>query len=147
MASTADASTSGFGLGSFFWRLLAAIVLVLATFNPSGHSAYHWISEAVRESAFGPLHLLLIAVLIGAWVVFWIATWRALDTLGVTLAAVILGAIVWLLIDIGWLTPESRESITWIVLICLAVILALGLSWSHISRRITGQVNVEDIDD
>lgn len=147
MATASDSSSAGFGFFSFVWRFLAALVLVLATFNPSGHSAYHWVSDAVRESAFGPLHLLLIAVLVAAWVVFWIATWRALDTLGVTLAAVILGAIVWLLVDIGWLTPDSRQSITWIVLVCLAAILAIGLSWSHISRRITGQVNVEDIDD
>jgi hypothetical protein len=146
MATRSDSSTSGFGFLSFIWRFIAALALVLATFNPSGYSAYHWISEAIRESAFGPLHLLLIAVLIAGWVVFWIATWRSLDTLGVTLAAVIIGAIVWLLVDIGWLHPDSRQSITWIVLVCLALILALGLSWSHISRRITGQVNVEDID-
>jgi hypothetical protein len=147
MATRSDSSTSGFGFLSFIWRFLAALALVLATFNPSGYSAYHWVSEAIRESAFGPLHLLLIAVLIAGWVIFWIATWRSLDTLGVTLATVIIVAIVWLLVDIGWLHPDSRQSITWIVLVCLAAILAIGLSWSHISRRITGQVNVEDIDD
>lgn len=147
MATTADASTSGFGFVSFLWRLLAALILVFATYNPTGHSAYHWIADAIRESAFGPLHLLLIAVLIAAWVVFWIATWRALDTLGVVLASIMLGAIVWLFIDIGWLTPESSQAITWIVLVCIGIILAIGVSWSHISRRFTGQVNVEDIDD
>jgi len=26
-------------------------------------------------------------------------------------------------------------------------VLAVGVSWSHIWRRVTGQINVEDVDD
>ncbi len=147
MARSIDASTSGFTLLSFVWRWIAAIALVLVTFNPSGHSAYHWITSAIGGSTFGPLHLLLVGVLLAGWAVFWIATWRALDTLGVLLSAIILGAIIWLLVDLGWVATDSVSALTWIALFCLATILAIGVSWSHISRRITGQVNVEDIDD
>ena len=82
-------------------------MLVLVTFNPSGHSAYHWISEAVAQSDFGPLHLILLAVLLIGWVVYWIASWRALGVLGVALAALLLGGIIWLLIDIGLLKAET----------------------------------------
>jgi len=147
MARPVDASTSGFTFLSFVWRWVAAIVLVLVTFNPSGHSAYHWIVSAIGGSTFGPLHLLLVGVLLAGWAVFWIATWRALDTLGVVLSAIILGAIIWLLVDLGLVATDSVSALTWIALFCLATILAIGVSWSHISRRITGQVNVEDIDD
>tara|TARA_R110002049_G_scaffold21792_8_gene79099 strand:+ start:92 stop:535 length:444 start_codon:yes stop_codon:yes gene_type:complete len=147
MANNTDASTSGFTVLSFVWRLIAALILVLATFNPSGYSAYHWISGAIRADAFGPLHLLLIGVLLAGWVVFWLATWRALNTLGVILAGVILGALIWLLIDLGIMHAETVSAMTWIALVCLAVILAIGVSWSHISRRLTGQLNVEDVDD
>ena len=147
MANNTDASTSGFTALSFVWRLIAALILVLATFNPSGYSAYHWISGAIREDAFGPLHLLLIGVLLAGWVIFWLATWRALNTLGVILAGIILGALIWLLIDLGIMHAETVSAMTWIALVCLAVILAIGVSWSHISRRLTGQLNVEDVDD
>lgn len=147
MARPVDASTSGFTFLSFMWRWVAANVLVLVTFNPSGHSAYHWIVSAIGGSTFGPLHLLLVGVLLAGWAVFWIATWRALDTLGVVLSAIILGAIIWLLVDLGLVATDSVSALTWIALFCLATILAIGVSWSHISRRITGQVNVEDIDD
>ncbi len=147
MANNTDASTSGFTVLSFVWRLIAALILVLATFNPSGYSAYHWISGAIRADAFGPLHLLVIGVLLAGWVVFWLATWRALNTLGVILAGVILGALIWLLIDLGIMHAETVSAMTWIALVCLAVILAIGVSWSHISRRLTGQLNVEDVDD
>ena len=142
-----DVSTSGMTPAGFMWRLLASLVLVLLTFNPSGFSAYHWITSAIATSTFGPLHLLLLGVLLAGWAVFWIATWRALGTLGVVLAAIILGALIWLLFDIGLLESHSVSAITWIVLIALSVVLAVGVSWSHLWRRITGQFNVEDVDD
>ena len=142
-----DISTGGLTALGFLWRFLAALVLVLLTYNPSHQSAYHWVTSAIGASAFGPLHLLLVGVLLAGWAVFWIATWRALGTLGVTLAVVILGAIIWLLFDIGLLESHSVSAVTWISLSCLAAVLAIGVSWSHIWRRITGQINVEDVDD
>lgn len=147
MARNSDASTSGFTILSFVWRWIAALALVLLTYNPSGHSAYHWTVDAFGNSAFGPLNLLVIGLLLAGWAVFWIATWRALDTLGVVLSALILGAIVWLLVDVGWIRTDSVPAITWVVLVCLATILAIGVSWAHISRRVTGQVEVDDVDD
>ena len=131
----------------FLWRLVAALVLVLLTYNPSGHSAYHWITSAISNSDFGPLHLLLVAFLLIGWVIYWIATWRALGTLGVALAALVLGAIIWLLFDIGLLESRSVSAVSWISLICLALVLAIGVSWSHVWRKLTGQINVEDVDD
>jgi len=68
-------------------------------------------------------------------------------TLGVALAALLLGAIIWLLFDIGLLKADSVSAITWISLVCLAAVLAVGVSWSHVWRRVTGQINVEDVDD
>jgi Family of unknown function (DUF6524) len=147
MANRSDASTSGFTVLSLVWRWIAALALVLLTFNPTGHSVYHWTVSAFSNSAFGPLNLLVIGLLLAGWAVFWIATWRSLDTLGVVLIGIILAAIVWLLIDVGWIRTDSVSAVTWVALVCLATILAIGVSWSHISRRITGQVNVEDIDD
>jgi hypothetical protein len=147
MADKSDLAAGNFNASSFLWRFLAALVLVLVTFNPSGHSAYHWTVSSIGASQFGPLNLLLIAVLLIGWVVFWIATRRALGTLGVALAALLLGAMIWLLFDIGLLKSHSTSAITWISLVCLAMLLAIGVSWSHIWRRFTGQINVEEVDD
>jgi hypothetical protein len=139
--------SSAIGLGGFLIRLASALALVLLTFNPSGFSAYHWISDSIGGGTFGPLQLLLIGVLLIGWAVFWFATWRALDTLGVVLIGIVLTAIVWLLIDIGLLKAESTSAKTWIILVCVAVVLAVGVSWSHLWRRMTGQLNVEHVDD
>ncbi|MEM6513521.1 MAG: DUF6524 family protein [Pseudomonadota bacterium] len=140
-------SNNGPSAGGFLIRLFAALLLVFLTYNPSGESAYHWVSAAVSASAFGPVHLILVAVLLIGWSVYWIATWRALGTLGVTLAAVLLAGIIWLLMDIGLLEAASMNAVIWIGLVSLSVILAVGVYWSHIWRRITGQINVEDVDD
>ena len=147
MADKTDNISGGLSGIGFLWRFIAALALVLLTYNPSGQSAYHWISSAIAESAFGPLHLLLLAALLFGWVIYWIATWRALDTLGVALAGLVLGAIIWLLIDIGLLKLDSVSAITWVFLIGLSIVLAVGVSWSHVWRRLTGQINVEDVDD
>jgi hypothetical protein len=85
-------------------------------------------------------------LLIG-WVIFWVATWRALDTFGVFLTFVALGTIVWLLVDFGIITANTVSMVTWISLVCLAAVMAIGLSWAHIWRRVTGQQTVEDTDD
>ena len=139
--------SDGLTAAGILWRFIAALILVLVTYNPSSHSAYHWITSAVANSEFGPLHLLLLGLLLIGWVIYGIATWRALGSLGLALAALVLGAIIWLLFDIGLLKSHSVSAITWISLICLAILLAIGVSWSHIWRRLTGQINVEDVDD
>lgn len=147
MSDKGSRSTGGLGASGFVLRFIGALILVLVTYNPSGQSAYHWISDAIAQSAFGPLHLILVAVLLIGWVVYWVASWRALGALGFILAAVLLGAIIWLLVDIGLLKAESVSAVTWIVLVAIAMVLAIGVSWSHIWRRLTGQFNVEDVDD
>ncbi len=147
MSNNKNGSSGGLGATGFLIRFIGALVLVLVTYNPSGHSAYHWISDAIAQSAFGPLHLILVAILLIGWVIYWIASWRALGVLGVVLAGLLLGGIIWLLIDIGLLEAGSVSAVTWILLVAIAAILAIGVSWSHIWRRMTGQLNVEDVDD
>ena len=149
MAKNQDRVTNGLTAIGLLWRFIAALVLVVVTYNPSGESAYHWVSEAITNAdvRFGPLHLILIAVLAIGWVIYWFATWRALGALGVTLAVVLLGGIIWLLFDVNLLESKSVTAITWISLVCLSAVLAIGVSWSHIWRRVTGQINVEDVDD
>ncbi len=146
MASKKD-SPESFSALSFLWRFLAALALVLISFNPSGHSAYHWVVTAIGASAFGPIHAVVLILLLIGWVIFWVATWRALDTFGVFLAFIALAAIVWLLVDFGIITANTVSMVTWIALVCLAAVMAIGLSWAHIWRRVTGQLNVEDNDD
>ncbi|MDJ0940343.1 MAG: DUF6524 family protein [Woeseiaceae bacterium] len=136
-----------FTAGSVLWRLLASLFLVLVTFNPSGVSAYHWISDAVQAGNFGPLHLLTIGLLLIGWTILGYATIRALNLLGLVLASIVIGSLVWLLVDYGVLDADSTSAKAWIGLVSLAIVLGIGTSWAHIWRRITGQVSVDHVED
>ena len=140
-------ASAGLSAAGILLRFVGALVLVLISYNPSGHSAYHWISSAIAESNFGPTHLILVAVLLIGWVIYGIASWRALGALGFVLTGLLLGGIIWLLVDIGLLKAESVSAVTWILLVAIALVLTIGVSWSHIWRRLTGQFNVEDVND
>jgi uncharacterized membrane protein len=84
--------------------------------------------------------------LLGARVLLVSATSRSLGALGILLVAAFFASLVWLLIDRNLVQARSFQTIAWIGIIGVGVILAIGLSWSHIRKRITGQADVDDID-
>jgi len=130
---------------SFFGRLAFALVLVFATYNPTDYSFVGWVMS--ENSAFGPVMALAgVALLIG-WVIFLSATMQSLGWLGIVLGAALFACVLWLLIDVGWLSLESSGALTWATLVLLSFILALGMSWSHLWRRMTGQFDVDDVED
>ena len=46
------------------------------------------------------------------------------------------------------LTEYERSNVLqYIVLIMVSLVLATGMSWSHIRRRLTGQLDVDDVDE
>lgn len=134
-------ATDRFSWGSLGVRLLAALVLVFATYNAEGFSYYHWAIAPIRENAgsFNALKFLAGIVLIVAWVVFLQATRRSIGVLGALLVTAICGGVIWLLIDYNIVQASSAKGITRVVLLAISVVLAIGMSWSHLSRRISGQ--------
>jgi hypothetical protein len=132
-----------FTIFSFVWRFAAALLLVLATYNPSGYSFFHWVSNS---EGLGPEHFVAGVIVLIGWVILLAATKRSLDTLGMVLGVILLAGLVWLLIDFGMLSLDSVSSLTWVILVCIAALLAVGLCWSHIWRRLTGQFEVDDND-
>lgn len=132
---------------SFLWRFLFALLLILLTYNPSGYSMYDWIRTAAAEGNVGPEHFFLGSLLVIGWVILVVATFKSLNAFGVVLAAVAIGTFVWMLVDFGLLGADSRTAIVWISLVCLAALLTVGLSWSHIWRRLTGQFDTDEVND
>lgn len=130
--------------GGFLIRLFAALVLVLATYNPSGHSFFHWIRNGLSEGSIGAIHFFAGVILAIGWTIYGVASFRALGPLGLTLGSAFFAALVWLLIDLGLLRLDSAQTVTWIVLVCLSALLAIGVSWSHVWRRLTGQLEVDE---
>jgi hypothetical protein len=129
----------------FLLRFLFALLLVLLTYNPSGYSYAHWLENSF--SNFGPLLAIAGISLIIGWVIYIRATLRSLGLVGLILAGLFFGAIVWLFIDWGWLSLDNVNAVSWVILILLSAVLAVGISWSHIRRKISGQVDADDVDE
>ncbi len=130
----------------FLIRLGVSLALVLATFNPSGYSYFHWLQASLPDSISALQAFSGVIMLIG-WVMFIRAGRRSLGFTGFLLASAFFGTLFWLLMDWGLLAAENIDAVTWLVEVLLAGVLAIGMSWSHIRRRISGQVDVDDTDD
>ena len=131
-------------LGGLLGRFLASLVLVLATYNPTGMSFVSWIAGNFPH--IQPIQAVVGVVLLAVWIFFAHATWRSLGTLGVGLGLAFFAAIIWLISSWGWLNSSSHSAMIWISLIFIACILALGLCWALIRVRVSGQAVVEEVD-
>ena len=134
-----------FNAVSFLARWLFAVVLVFGTYSPSDYCYVSWVFS--EGTAFGPVPAVVGIALLICWIIFLRATMMSMGWLGITLGGALFACLIWLLVDIGWLSLDSSGAITWVVLLVLSLILATGMSWSHIRRRLTGQVDVDEVDD
>jgi len=131
----------GISWGGVVGRVVFALALVLLTFNPSGYSFYHWVSAPpagiTAVKAFAGIGLLI------GWIGCLRTAFVALGWLGVVLCAALLGTFVWLLFDLRLLHAADSTAMVWIGLAIVGVILGIGLSWSLIRARTTGQIETQ----
>ena len=139
-------SWSGIGV-----RFLLAVVLVYATWNPFGLSFTDWAIMPMFTGVEGdasrhaPLKFLAGILLLAGWVLYLQATHRSLGAAGAVLVAAICGGVVWLLAS--WrVFAMQGPAIAHAILLVLAIILAMGMSWSHVSRRMSGQVDTDAVE-
>jgi len=133
-----------FTFSSYLYRLLVALVLVFASYNPSGYSWYHWFIQA--QEKIDPLILLSGVILLIGWVIFLRSTIRSLGFIGALLATAFFAALVWVLIDYNIISLDNPTILQYVILAILAAIMAIGISWSHIRRRMSGQLDVNDVE-
>jgi hypothetical protein len=122
-------------------RVVVAVALVLITFNPSGTSFYHWLA-APPVGITAVKAFLGIALLI-AWLVCLRTAYVALGAVGLVLGCLLLGTFVWVLFDMDLLHDVGRQAMVWIGLVVFGIVLGVGLSWSLIRARTTGQIEVQ----
>jgi len=134
-----------FSFVNFLVRFVMALILVFCSYNPSGYSWYHRITQA--ESWRAPELIFAGVVLLIGWVIYLRATLRSLGEIGTVLAVAFFAALTWVMVDYGLLSLDSPTIFTWVLLTMLAAIMATGMSWSHIRRRMSGQLDVDDVDE
>ncbi len=126
-------------------RFLVAILLVFISYNPEGFSYFHWLLNT-QSSTLAVKLFVGIALLI-VWVVYVRATFSSLGGLGIFLAVAFFASLLWVLTYWGLLPAGSIRAVTYMVLFIIAALLTVGMSWSHIRRRISGQVDVDEIEE
>lgn len=144
------ANAESIGAGGIAARFGLAVAVVFCTFNPWGRSFFHWTVEPLFASGggigtLGPVKVLAGLVLLVGWIICGQATRRSLGIKGALLVLAVLGAIVWLLYDQGVLKTGSSRTVELIALIGVSAVLAIGMSWSHLSRKLTGQVDTDQV--
>jgi hypothetical protein len=124
-------------------RILAALALVLATFNPSGYSYAHWLARGFPHvtAAQAVVGLLLLI----CWVIHVTATLRSLGLIGVTLLVALMAALVWLAVQNGWLHLRGSSVFEWLAVVAAGLILGIGMCWSFARRRLSGQTDVDEV--
>jgi len=87
-----------------------------------------------------------ILLLIG-WTMYIRATLRSLGPWGLFLTFALFGSLLWVVIDWGLVAVDNITALSWIIEVIMALVLGVGMSWSHVRRKISGQVDVEDGED
>ena len=131
-------------------RFIVALVLVFCTYNPHGWSYVDWVKSFLSPSSEGtsslPLLLLAGIVLLIGWTVYIRATMRSLGMFGLILAVSFFAVLLWVVIDFGLVSLENTTLLIDLILIIFSGVLATGITWSHLRRRISGQADVDDVD-
>lgn len=129
----------------FLLRFIFALLLVLCTYNPSEYSYFHWLSANL--STLTPYIAIAGLVLIIGWTIYLRSTLRSLGVIGIILASLFFACLIWLLIFWGVLAVNNVPAMAWAIEVLLAALLAVGMSWSHIRRAMSGQADMDDVDD
>ena len=128
-------------MGTLLTRIALAIALVLMTWNPSHWSYVEW---ALRDrSAFDAVKAFCGVLLLGGWVFCVRSAWVSLGAIGLVLVGALLATIVWMLVQFHLVEAGATQTIVWLVLIAVGIALGIGVSWSKVRQRATGQVEVD----
>lgn len=132
-------------MGGFLLRWLFAFLLLGATYNPTSWNFTRWVATSGADNL--SIAVLSGLILIIGYIIYMRATLRSIGAVGMVLVLAVVAAGLWVTFDLGWMSFENPTANTWIALIALSFVLGIGLSWSHVRRRLSGQSDMDDVDD
>lgn len=129
----------------FVLRWAMAFVLLSATFNPTEWNYVRWAQMRFDDQM--PLTILLGLLLMVGYIIYLRATLRSIGGFGMGLVMAIVAAGLWVLYDYGILRLDNPSFNVWLGLLALSLVLGIGLSWSHVRRKLSGQADMDDVDE
>ena len=128
----------------FILRWLAAFALLAATYNPTDYNYIKWVMM-LGDGSISLMVLAGLLLLIG-YIIYLRATLRSIGGFGMMLVLSLVGALLWVLYDFGVLSLDNTGLNVWLGLLALSLVLGVGLSWSHVRRALSGQADMDDVD-
>jgi Family of unknown function (DUF6524) len=128
-----------------FLRWLFAFVLLTATYNPTDWNYVRWASA--NYDARLSIAVLMGLILIIGYIIYLRATIRSIGGFGMFLVLAVVASLLWVLYDLGLLSLDNTDVNLWLGILALSAVLGIGLSWSHVRRRLSGQLDMDDLDD
>jgi len=129
----------------FLIRWLLAFVLLTATYNPTQWNFVHWAMAQYTDML--SVTVLAGLVLLVGYIIYLRATLRSIGLFGMILVLSVAGTLIWVLFDQGFIDLSDPTINTWLAIMILSLVLAIGLSGSIVRRKISGQADVDDVDE
>ena len=130
---------------SFLIRWIVAFALLALTWNPTPFNYVTWAQANAQAQL--PMAVLLGLLLLIGYIIYLRATLRSIGPIGMVLVAAVFAALIWVLIDMGLLATGNSGVNQWLGILVSSLVLGVGLSWSIFRRRISGQADVDDVDE
>lgn len=126
-----------FTFSGFLARWLASLFIVFATYNPSGYSYYHWVMTDGDDA-------LSLKVAAGLALATGYLVAARISRSAVGTSGFVTGLVAVILFSYGVASMVSSggslgTALHYVYLTALATTIAIGISWSHMKHRLTGQ--------
>jgi hypothetical protein len=131
-----------FGPINFMLRWLFTLFLVFSTYNPGGRSFFHW---ARSGEAPATMVAVMAIMLIGGYAFLIRSTWRSIKPIGALLLVVFLALFNVMLVDLGLVSISADGVVSVMGLASIATLFAVGVSFSAIRARLSGQIDSDDV--
>lgn len=126
-------------------RWLFAFVLLTLTYNPTEWNYVRW-AVANYHSQLSVAVLMGLLLTIG-YIIYLRATLRSIGGFGMFLVLSVVASLLWVLYDLGLLQLDNTDTNVWLGILALSIVLGIGLNWSHVRRQLSGQSDMDDVDD
>ena len=123
-------------------RFLAGLFVVLGSFNPYGFSYYDWVVSGNGMTAWKTMVGIGLLIL---HIVALLASVRSLGTIGVGLVTALFASAAWVLMIGNCSTSRIRACSNSRCSSYCGAVYGIGLSYSHIRARISGQYDSNDV--
>lgn len=131
-----------FGFVNIIQRWLFTLFIVFGIYNPSGISYLHWLFDAETNLTIASV---VGVALFGVILFIMRSTWRSMKFVGIFITALFFLLFNVMLIDTGIVSLSHAKVFEIMGLFTVASTLAIGLSFSAIRARLSGQVDSDDV--